>query len=141
LILVATSWAIVTPRERIRSICDDLARLVDEGNVTELEKRVSRNFRAGGMDRKEFLDRLDAVLTRYRLDQIRLHDINVHMEANDEAETTLNARCNIRSAEEFTASIPTRWRLRFSKQGEDWLLKEVESVPIPPLHLRNPLNR
>ncbi len=137
--LAAASWAIVTPQERIIAICRDLARFVDEGNVTEIGRRLALDFTTNGMNREEFLDRLDAALTRSHLDQVWLRNINVEMENDARAVVSIGVTCNVRTPEGFVASLPSRWRLRFSKPGEQWLLKEVESIPIPPLHLKNPL--
>jgi|CXWL01.1.fsa_nt_gi hypothetical protein len=134
LVLVAASWMIVTPRERIVATCRDLAHLVDEGNIAEIGTRLAPGFTAGGIHREEFLDRAAATLTHTRLDQIRLWSVIVEMETNGRAVATFNATCNIRTAEEFATALPSRWRLRFTQHGEQWQLKEVETIPVPPLN-------
>ncbi len=137
LCFVAASWAIVTPRERIAETCRDLARFVDEGNVPEIGKRLASDFTASDLDREEFLDRVSAALTRTRFDHVRLRNIIVEMETDARAAATFNATCNIRTAEGFSAALPSRWRLQFTNHDQQWLVNEIESIPIPPLNLKN----
>lgn len=139
--LVAASWFIETPREQIAATCRVLARLVDDGDINELERRLASDFEANGLDREAFLDRVSAMLSRTRLDHVRIRGIDVTLEGQRGAIATFDANCNIRSAEDFTAALPSRWRLRFEKDGEQWLLQQVESIPVPPLNLRNPFTR
>jgi hypothetical protein len=138
--LSAASWFVQTPREHIATICRDLARLVDDGNVNEIERRLATDFEASGMNRQTFLDRLNAVLSRTRLDHVRIRGIDVVLESNTRAIATFNANCNVRSADGFAAALPSRWRLRFSKHGDHWLLQRAESIPVSPLNLRNPIS-
>jgi hypothetical protein len=138
--LVAADWFIETPRERIASICHDLARLVDDGDVKEIERRLASDFATDGMDREAFLDRLNTALSRMRLDQVRIRNVNITLESERQSSATFNANCNVRSADGFAAALPSRWRLRFAKHGEQWLLQQAESIPVPPLNLRNPFS-
>lgn len=137
--LVAINWLVETPRERIATLCKELGRVVDEGNVAELGDRLSSDFRAFELDKSEFLERVTNVLTNARLDQVRIRNIGVILESDDLAMATFSAYSNIRTSEGFAAALPTRWRLRFIRRGENWLVRGIESIPVPPLHLKDPL--
>lgn len=140
--LVAINWLVETPRERIATLCKELGRIVDNGNVMQIGDRLSSDFRAFELDKSEFLDRLTAVLTNARLDHVRIRDIEVVSESGDLAIAAFSAYSNIRTTEGFAAALPTRWRLRFTRRGDNWLVNGIESIPVPPLHLKDPfLNR
>ncbi len=139
--LIAAGMFIETPREHIASLCRDLARLVEDGDVNQIEQRLAPDFEASKMDREAFLERLTAALLRTRLDYVRVRNIEVILESDFRSVATFNANCNVRSADGFAAALPSRWRLRFAKHGEQWLVQQVESVPVPPLNLRNPFSR
>ena len=139
--LTVASLLVETPREHIAAICRDLARLVDDGDVNQIEGRLASDFEVSDMDREECMNRLSSALSRTRLDHVRIREIEIILEGDDRAVATFGANCNIRSVEGFSAALPSRWRLRFAKRGNQWLVQEAESIPIPPLNLRNPLSR
>jgi len=139
-ILATAAALIVTPRERIIETCRSLARIADEGDVSSLDRYLAPSFQANGLERAVWLDRVSAVLTRTRLDHVRIRGIHVEWESPGRANVTFNATCNIRTAEGFGSYIPTRWRLRFDRIGDSWLLTTVESIPVPPLFLKNPVD-
>lgn len=137
--LAFASHLIVTPKEQIVAICRSLARIADEGDLAALERHLSMAFQAQGLDRTSWLDQVSTVLTRTRLDQVRIRNIIVDWKRPERAEVTFGATCNIRRAEGFGAYLPTRWRLRFSREGTNWRIESIESIPVPPLFLKDPL--
>ena len=134
--LIAVNLLVVTPRERIDASCRELGRLVDEGNVAAIDARLAQDFAAGELDRQAFLERATSTLTRTRIDLVRLHGVNVEIQDAHTATATLDARCNVRSSEGFSGAIPSRWRLEFVFREDDWLVRRVESIPVPPLNLK-----
>lgn len=136
----ASAW-IVTPREQIETLCETLGRLADEGNVPALEGHLAAGFHAQGLDREAWIERVGETLTHTRLDHVRLHGITIEWPSANRATVVFGATCNIRRTDGFESAIPTRWRLHVLRHDGRWLVETVESIPIPPLFLRDPLAR
>ncbi len=125
------SIIVVTPRERIELVCQDLGQAVDDGDIEEIAKRLSQDFTMKPLDRDEFIRRLTNTLTQVRVDQVRLRLINVEFLSEHHAFATLNASSHIRTTEGFFGTIPSRWVLSFQARGADWLVSGIESATTP----------
>jgi len=134
--LIAVNLVVVTPRERIVALCHRLGRLVDEGDVAAIGSRLAQGFAAAELDRQAFLNRAASTLTRTRVDHVRLHRLEVQVQDSNSATATFDARCNIRTAEGFSGRLPSRWRLQFVYRDDQWFVRGIESIPVPPLHLK-----
>ncbi len=131
------SMLIETPRESVVAFCWQLARAVDEGEVSAITSQLADDFQADGIDRAAFIERLEQALTRFRVDQPRLGRFEVAFPTERSATATLTATCRLRSADAFFDRLPTRWRLTLRRDGDSWQVVKIEAIPIPPLNLRD----
>lgn len=129
------SVLVVTQREEVILMCHRLASAVDQGDVRAIETSLDDSFEASGLNRGEFVERLEAALTRYRVDQPRLRAFDVKV---DDAAATAEfiASAQVRFAEGAWDRLPTKWRVRFRRAGSQWLVASMESIPVPPLHMK-----
>jgi len=135
-LLMGISVVVITPREEIIAACLDLARAVDDGDVSAIAANLADDFEAGALDRAEFLARLEGTLSRTRVDRPRLRRFEVTFADPYHACVVLNATAQMRASNGFAGRLPTRWRLTFHRAATDWKLDAAESLPIPPLNLR-----
>ncbi len=135
-VLLLLSIVVVTPRERIIGLCRDLAVMVDEGNVVAIREHLAEDFEAAGMNRDEFLDRVEQTLTLYHVDDARLRGFDITLSRNVEAVAVFNAVCRVRSVDAFLDRLISRWRLTFSGAGRIWRITRIETIPTPfsPIH-------
>ena len=136
-LFVAVSVAVVTPRERIITICRDLAAMVDDGDITSIGEHLAEDFNAGGYGSEEFLQRLESRLTIYHVDNARLRGFEVTLSGRSEATAVFGAICSVRSADGFLDRLFTRWRLTVRRNGQNWKVAQVESLPTPLLPFRD----
>ena len=133
--LLILSAVVVTPRERIIIICHDLADAVEANNPAGIEAYLSGDFQAGGLDRLQFMDHAEATLERFSVYYPELRRFEVTFPRKDKTVATFNVFCRIESPEAMLGWLPTRWRLTFRYVGGAWKVTNIESIPIPPLHI------
>lgn len=134
--LTTLSVSVVTQREEIIATCHEMARAVDDGDLAAIGAFLDETCVVGGISRPAFLERLEDTLTRFRVDQPRLRGFEVVVNPADRAVAELSAAARIRAVENVWDRVPTKWRVSFRRVGEAWRVTEIESIPIPPLHLR-----
>lgn len=134
--LVAMSIAVMTPRERIAAVCRELGRAVDEGDMDAVSVRIASDFSAEELDREELLSRVTLALTRVRVDRVRLRRMEIGVLDEKRAAATFDASCNVRTADGFVGVLPSRWRLSFRLEREEWVVTRIESISVLPLHFQ-----
>jgi hypothetical protein len=136
-LLPTVSHLVVTPRERITSLCRTLARLVDAGDVAGIGSYLGADFETAGLDRDAFLDRVNQTLTRYDVDGAALSGFGITLTAAGRAVAEFNAVCAVRSADAYVARVLSRWRVNWHAEGKRWMVTHVEAVPTPLSPIRN----
>lgn len=131
------SALVVTSRESVITFCWELARAVDEGDLGFITSQLADDFQADGIDRRVMVERLEQTLTRFRVDHPRLRNVEVTFTTEQSAVATLTAACGVRSVDAVFDDLPSRWRVTLRRSGDSWLVVRIESIPIPPLHLRD----
>ena len=63
-----------------------------------------------------------------------LRAFNVEFPQPSQAVAVFRANCLVRAARMY-GQVPSRWRLTFRKQGDDWLITNIQSLPVPPLNV------
>ena len=135
-ILLLISITVVTPAETIIALCRQLARDVDEGNVPAIAVSIAEDFQADGLDKERFVQQLAHALTRSRVDHPRLSGFDIQV-GSAAAVATFRASCRIRTRATTIRALPTRWRLNLRLREGTWHITRVESLPTPPLNVRN----
>lgn len=127
--LLLASLLVVTPRERIISLCHDLVVLVDEGDVAAIGQQLADDFDAGGYGRTESLTRLERTLARYQVDNAQLTYPEVDFPHRDEGVAVFNAACRVHSEDVYFERLLSRWRVTFRHRGGRWLVTRIEAIP------------
>ena len=130
------SVAVATPRERINGICREIAKAVDEGDMDAVAASISPDFSTEGLDRDELVRRATQVLTRVRVDQVRLRHFDIEFMDERRATATFDTTCNVRTTDGFAGALPSRWKLSFRQDGQQWALTGMESIPVPPFRIK-----
>lgn len=134
--LPTLSVSVVTQREEVILACQAMALAVDDGDMGAIGEFLDESCVVGGLDRRGFLERLENVLTRFRVDQPRLRGFEVVVSSTSRAMAEFTTWAQIRSAEGMWDRVPTKWRVSLRCARETWRVTGIESIPIPPLHLR-----
>ncbi len=129
-LLVFSCWT-VTPREEVIGLCEDMAAMVESGDVTGIAGYLAAEFEAGGLERHEFLERTRATLTRFHVDHAKLRGFEVEFPQPDRAVAVFNAVCRVRSDAFVTNWLVSRWRVSVQQDGEAWMVRRVEAIPAP----------
>jgi len=130
-ILLSMSALVVTTREQVVAVCHDLARYVEDGNAAAVIARLTDDFRADGMDRSQFEQRLTDAMVRHRIDHTRLSAFDVSLPAPDRAIAEFDASGLVRGDGLLMDRVLTRWRLSFRSEAGGWRLEGAETVPTP----------
>ena len=134
-LLLILSIVVVTSREQIIELCEDLARHVDKGDVAAVGARLAADFEAGQLDRDEFVDRLERTLIRHRVDDPELRGFVVTFPAKNVGVAEFRASASVRSPELIYDRFTSRWRATCRRSGGEWKITKLESLPTPPLNI------
>lgn len=124
-LLLVVSSLLVTDRERIILLCEQLAEDVEAHDVAAIDRRLAEDFRIDGHDRTEFLDRLEGTLSRYRVWDVKLRSFQVSFPRPDVATATFHATARVRSEDLLYEWIAASWKLTFVRRGESWLVTGI----------------
>ena len=130
-LLPLVSILVVTSREQIVGLCHDLAAMVDEGDAAAIGLHLAGDFEAAGLDRMEFLERVERTLARYGVDNARLHRFNVAFPRKKEGVAVFDSTCRIRSVDAFLDRLTARWRVTFRSHDGPWQVTKIEALPTP----------
>ncbi len=130
-VLLLLSHFVVTPRERVIELCQDLAALALKGDVGGIGRHLSDDFEVAGLDRVEFLARVEDNLQRHRVENLSLHTFEVLFQRRTEAIAVFNAVCTVSSDDIFLGRLVSRWRLTFQDRGRSWQVLKVEALRTP----------
>lgn len=128
-LLIALSICVVTPREKVINLCEELAGFVDDGNVRAIALRLTDDCTAGPRDRQSFLAEVERTLTEYRVDEPSLSRFAVEFQSGTEGAVRFTAAGRVRSPDMAYDWLTTRWRLEVRLVGEDWRVSRVQTRP------------
>ncbi len=139
-LLIGLSVWVVTPRERIVQLCEELGGFVDDGNVTAIGLRLTDDFALEDYDRQAFLARVERSLTEFHVDDPRLSGFRVELTDADHGTVQFHASAHVRSPDLVYDWISSRWRLTVRKVGDEWRVSKIEALPSGPPGLGNLLD-
>ena len=131
------SYLVVTDRERIVSLCRDMAEAVEAGDMPAIRRKLASDFEARDLNGAEFIERLEQTLTLHHVIDPALRNFEVTFPVDNQGAVTFNATCRVQSAEGYFDRLPSRWRLTLRKTGHTWEVTTIETIPVPPLNARD----
>ncbi|HNQ22174.1 MAG TPA: hypothetical protein PKK06_03685 [Phycisphaerae bacterium] len=129
--LLGLQMVVVTPREQVMSLCRQLARLVEEGNVRAIGAHLSSALDAEGMGRDELLAVMERTLTRYHVRQPRLFQFEVTFPEPGVGIARFGAACDAVSEEAYANRVQSRWQLELRRVGDKWEVTRIKVVETP----------
>lgn len=136
-VLLILSSVVKTRRERIIEAVVDMARCVETEDVFGIERRLAPDFEAGPYDRAAFVARLEAAFQRANIYSPTVRGFEIEFPREDRALAVFQSGCRIEASVASLGWLPLRWRLTFERRQDDWLVNKIETVPVPPLHVRD----
>lgn len=134
--LLALSYFVQTPREKIESICRQLVDAFEREDVFAFERLLAPEFQLGNIRRAEIASYLDRLFARVEISHSILHAFEFDIRGDD-ATVEFLAKTDVVYDEWRQSWLPSKWRLTCRKQGDVWVVTEIESIPVPPLHMRD----
>lgn len=122
---------VVTPREQVVQTCHDLADMLEGGDVVAIGRHLADDLVVEGRTKEQLLDRLGDVLTRRRVENLRLTGFSVEFSRPNVAEAVFDATCSVRPSGAIYDRLMSRWRITFRRNGDSWRVCRVETLPAP----------
>jgi hypothetical protein len=133
--LPVLQWLVVTPRERIRLVCADMVRAVENNDPAGIEGHIAQSFRVRAIDREQFVAALRSTLKAYDVEGtgLKLDECKV---ADGRAEVRLRVTGRIVADESYDLGPGMPWTLQFVEENGAWKLQAAEprSTPIFPFN-------
>lgn len=123
-VLLIVQHLVVTDRERIDQILEDLALAVDCEDIETLAAALDDGYRADDMDKDRFLERVADAFERADIDEVKIVDKQISVEG-DGAVVHLRAHGRIRSPDWPYEYNMSSWEVRFIRRDGDWWVIEV----------------
>jgi hypothetical protein len=127
--LLIVQAAVETDRERLRTICAELAEDVEKEDVSAIARRLAADVQAGRWGKEELVDVARSQLSRYRLDRAKVHDFSFEFPQEGEAVVEMSSVCNVGGGEGVYDRLTIRWRLTFRESNGQWLITVIDVVP------------
>ncbi len=116
-------YLVVTEREGLIGLCNELAAAAVDGDVAAIGEHVSDRFATQNLDRDEFMEWVRRGLTAVEVRSARLSGFEVSIENGQRAKVIFNASARVfGAAEGLGGSRPSRWELHFEKIDDRWLI-------------------
>lgn len=136
-LLILISIGVVTPGERIITICHELADAVAQADVVGIDRRLDDDFEAVDLNRGAFLDRVERTLARFHVQDAHLYRFSVTFPQPEMGVVEFSASCYVDALDLTHQRLLSRWRLTFRQTGRTWLVTSIEAVPTPLSPIRN----
>ena len=127
-LLLVIQTLVVTDRERIITICREMACAIEDGDVDGVGKHVAQTFAADSIDREALLASLTRILTQVCVEDPRLTRFEVTVDGA-RGGADFHARCRLVTPDAIEFARPTRWRLTFERVDGRWQVVEITPVP------------
>ncbi len=135
-LLLLLSWLVITPRERLLGICQNIATHAERGEVDFIGRYIVDDVDADGWDHEELLSNIERLLAVYRLQHTSFSGFEVTPDGNEQV-AEFQVSCDVSTREGDLQRLPTAWRLTFRGQGKEWMIVRIESIPVFPLNIRD----
>ncbi|MFQ5463749.1 MAG: hypothetical protein ACE5E5_14125 [Phycisphaerae bacterium] len=137
MLLMLTSWWVVTDREAVAKRCGELVSWVESEDIGAIESALAAPFEADGMDRVAFAAWVRRGFRKYDFAQARLSELEIRFPDPHRCISTFRVGCRVESPDSGWVWIPTRWEITWITQGDRPRMVGVKPVPTAPLHLKS----
>ncbi len=123
-ILLIVQHMVVTDREQIRQMLNDLAFAVDCEDLDAIAPRFHEDCDVDGMSKPELLRRLENAFERAEIDEVQILRMEIRVE-DDASDVRLRAHSRVRARDWPYDYYVSGWDLQLVKVEGDWLLHRV----------------
>lgn len=130
LVLLIVQKVVVTQREHAGLILDAIQADLLASRADAIERSLHDPFTAGRMDRGEFLRLVREKLRTVKIFTLSRSDLVVTQRAAGafEVEAAFVSRVSVGEFGQYP--MPTRWSLRFVRDGERWKIGQIEPISL-----------
>jgi len=128
-VLMLLSFVVITQREQVIAVCNELGAFVEGGDVDVISARLADDCVAEQLTREEFLDRVHDSLTRYRIWDVSLRGFETTFSDSESCAVEFHAAARVRSQDLPYDWLASRWRLAFRREGDSWTVTNIKSLP------------
>ena len=130
-VLMGISVLVVTPRERLITICHELEDHVEKDDAAGIGRYLDGDFEAAGFDRETLIDHVEKVFSRYRIEDVRLRRFEVTFPQPHVGLAEFDATCRVESPDLLYERLRSRWRVTFRRRENQWRVLTVKTLPTP----------
>ncbi len=134
--LIVMQSLVVTDREALRELVNDLVHASDAGDVAAIGARVDGAgvvFGSGesgeDCDKKSFLDAANVGLQRYQVDEAGTGGFRFEIDG-DRAVVTFRVTCDLREGEGRAQRTPNYWTIGCVRRPEGWKMNAILDAKI-----------
>jgi hypothetical protein len=126
-VLMILQHVVVTDREWIEQILEELALAVDCEDLETIEAALANTIEAEGMDKAQFMARLESIFEQAEIDEVHILDAEISVD-DTSASVHLQAHCRVRAPDWPYEYHLSSWDLRFVRGTDTWLLQMVRQA-------------
>ena len=130
-VLMLASSVVVTQREHIIAVCEELGGFVEDGDVDAIGQRLADACEVEDLDRAAFLSRVEDTLTRYHIWDVSLRSFETSFPTDGACVVEFHATARVRSSDIPYEWLASRWRLTFRRTGDSWLVTNIRPLATP----------
>jgi hypothetical protein len=130
-LLLALQAVVVTDRERIVWLMDDLAKAVEAADIDRIEQSIDADYKDDSYDRTTFLAHVRNELTHYSVRGARLSAFKVSVSGN-EATVSFRVVCEIRDRDGMFVSVLSRWQVDLVRRDTGWMVRSTRRLELGP---------
>ena len=127
-LLLAAQSLVLTDREKIITVCKEMACAIEEGDVDGVGEHIAQEFVVGSIDRETLLAALRRILAQVRVEDPRLRRFEVTV-GGGRGHADFHARCRLVTPDAVESALLTGWRLTFEHIDDRWQVVEIAPVP------------
>jgi len=133
-LLILLDWFVVTDRERVEDVIDDLATAVENEDVAGIARHLAQECHYGRFNRAAILALAQRAFDRYEIEWLRIRRLRVRVsEGSRLAVADFTAVGVARDQNGTSGWQPTRWRLALREIEPDrWMVTAIVRLPELP---------
>ena len=123
----AVEWLVVTDREAVEARLNDTARALEHNDLNEVLSHVAT-------DATEVRERLSAILPSANIEQAKIRDLEIQVQANTDPKTARAQLRGIIHGRDRAGQMPhdtfmRRFSVRLRQEQDKWVITDYEELP------------